>query len=108
MSELQWVEKNLSLAKLKSYERNPCQITDEQYEKLKEPLRGLGYNSQILVTHDNRVIGGHQRLWAIKDIAQEAGIKVRDVEVPWSFMFFSFVPPFQSLVCGTMEHKSWL
>lgn len=68
MQQIQWVEKSWHLNDLKPYERNPRQVSETQYEKLKSSLREDGYHTRIKATKDGRVIGGHQRLKAMKEL----------------------------------------
>lgn len=68
MDEIQWVEENWRLDDLRPYERNPRNITESQYEKLKASLKEDGYHTRIKCTNDGRVIGGHQRLKAMKEL----------------------------------------
>jgi site-specific DNA-methyltransferase (adenine-specific) len=66
--EIQWHEAMLPLKELRPFERNPRTITEAQFRKLKESLLEDGYHSRIKVTRDFRVIGGHQRLRALKEL----------------------------------------
>lgn len=66
--ELQWVEKEMRLDSIRPFERNPRNITEKQYEKLKQSLIEDGYHSRMKVTHDGRLIGGHQRLRALREL----------------------------------------
>lgn len=69
--QIQWKEKLVRLDDLRPYERNPRQITDCQYSKLKESLKEDGYHSRIKATIDGRVMGGHQRLKVLKELGYE-------------------------------------
>ncbi len=68
---IQWTEKQVHLGKLRPFEQNPRTITEVQYGKLKASLSELGYHSRIKATHDLRVIGGHQRLRAMRELGYE-------------------------------------
>lgn len=71
ISGIQWVEKEIRLDLLKPFERNPRRITDEQFIKLKASLIRLGQFRPLLVTHDFRLAGGHQRIKAMKELGYE-------------------------------------
>lgn len=77
---IQWVEQIVRLSSLRPYEKNPRTITKEQRARLKASLKADGYHSRIKVTRDLRVMGGHQRLDILKEIATENGIV--DASVP--------------------------
>lgn len=64
----EWHEKKIPLAKLKPFERNPRKISALAYQKLKESLESAGYHQRILATPDFRIIGGHQRIKALKEL----------------------------------------
>lgn len=65
---IQWVTKVQRLNELIPFERNPRSISEVQYQKLKQSILEDGYHSRLKVTHDYRVIGGHQRLKAMKEL----------------------------------------
>lgn len=68
---IQWSEKNVHLRELRPFEENPRTITEAQYAKLKTSLSEFGYHSRIKATPDLRVIGGHQRLRAMRELGYE-------------------------------------
>lgn len=68
LPQIQWVEKTLRLAELRPFEQNPRTISEVQFAKLKQSLAEDGYHSRIKVTHDYRVVGGHQRLRALQEL----------------------------------------
>lgn len=72
---IQWVEKTVRLTELRPFERNPRKITKEQHARLKASLLADGYHSRIKATIDLRVIGGHQRLSILKEVAAQLGFK---------------------------------
>lgn len=67
-NSIQWVEKTVHLAQLRPYEKNPRKITEEQFNKLTASLIRLGQFRPLLVTHDLKLAGGHQRLKAMRDL----------------------------------------
>lgn len=71
MEQIQWLEKSWRLSDLRPYERNPRQISESQYKKLKTSIQEDGYHTRIKATHDGRVIGGHQRLKAMRELGYE-------------------------------------
>ena len=68
---IQWIEQNVHLRDLKPFEHNPRTITEKQYEKLKTSLLEAGYHSRIKATPDLRVIGGHQRIRALRELGYD-------------------------------------
>lgn len=75
---IKWTEKTVKVKDLKPFERNPRRITEKDYERLKKSLTENGYHQRVLVTKDLRVLGGHQRIRALKEL----GIKEVAVLVP--------------------------
>lgn len=79
---VQWLERIVHLKDLTPFERNPRTITEAQFKKLKQSLSEDGYHSRIKVTHDMRVIGGHQRLRALTELGfTEVPVLVPDREI---------------------------
>lgn len=68
VESIQWIEKVVRLTDLRPFEQNPRTITKEQFEKLKRSLQEDGYHSRIKVMHDLRVVGGHQRTRAMREL----------------------------------------
>lgn len=63
--------KTLDISVLKEAEYNPrVKLTDddEEFQSLKSSLSTFGYVELIIVNSDNTVIGGHQRLNALKQL----------------------------------------
>jgi hypothetical protein len=64
------VERNIS--ELIEAEYNPRQITDKQFEQLKDSLKRFGFVDPVLVNmhpeRENIIIGGHMRTKAAKDL----------------------------------------
>lgn len=71
LQAIEWVERNVHLQELKPFEHNPRTITETQYEKLKTSIKKDGYRSRITATQDLRVIGGHQRIRALRELGYE-------------------------------------
>lgn len=65
---IHWLEQDVPIEKLKPYERNPREITEDEYENLKRSLQQDGYHQRIIATVNLRVIGGHQRIRALKEL----------------------------------------
>ena len=68
MSAITWNERNVLLSQLKPFERNPRKISRAAYKRLKDAIGRVGYHQRILATQDLRIIGGHQRLAALKEL----------------------------------------
>lgn len=59
---------------------NPRKITAEKFEALKESIRGDGFIEPLVVQKaGTRIIGGHQRLKAIKELCVEASAAIPDI-----------------------------
>lgn len=53
---------------------------DEEYERLKRSIETFGYVDPIIVNADGTVIGGHQRLFVLRDLGySEADVAVVDL-----------------------------
>lgn len=65
---INWVEKSFSIKDLKPYDKNPRKLSKDQLEKLKRSIQEDGFHQRLLVTQDGRVIGGHQRIKALKEL----------------------------------------
>lgn len=48
--------------------RKKLKAGDKEYEKIKKSIQEFGYVEPIIVNYDMTVIGGHQRLTALKDL----------------------------------------
>ena len=72
---LEWVEQTVGIDQLQPFERNPRRISKADYSRLMDSLRENGYHQRIIATPDLRVIGGHQRIRALKELGYTA-IKV--------------------------------
>ena len=65
---INWNERTVKVDDLSPFERNPRKISESQYKKLVSSLKENGYHQRILATQDLRVIGGHQRKRALKEL----------------------------------------
>lgn len=53
---------------------------DEEYERLKNSIEAFGYVDPIIINADGTVIGGHQRLFVLRDLGySEADVAVVDL-----------------------------
>lgn len=75
---IEWHEYILRVDVLKPYERNPRRITKKQYDRLKKAIAEVGFHTPLLATHDFKLIAGHQRIRALKEL----GITEVAVRVP--------------------------
>lgn len=73
-----WNEKTVKIGLLKPYEHNPRRISQEAYTRLRDKISRFGYHQRILVTPNMEVIGGHQRIRALKEL----GFKEVNVLMP--------------------------
>ena len=68
------------VAELNPAAYNPRKITPEKFEALKESIKADGFLEPLVVQKEGlRIIGGHQRLKAVKEIAVEEGAKCPDI-----------------------------
>ena len=65
---IEWKERKVKVSALKPYERNPRRISEAAFKRLVEGIRRNGYHQRIIATPDLRVIGGHQRIKALKEL----------------------------------------
>lgn len=63
-----WLEQEVDIEQLTPFERNPRRISVDAYDQLVKSLQENGYHQRIITTRDYRVIGGHQRIRALKDL----------------------------------------
>lgn len=72
-----------SIDDLNPAEYNPrkrLQPGDEEYERLKTSIETFGYVDPIIINADGTVIGGHQRLFVLRDLGySEADVAVVDL-----------------------------
>ena len=72
-----------SIDELNPAEYNPrkrLQPGDEEYERLKTSIQTFGYVDPIIINADGTVIGGHQRLFVLRDLGySEADVAVVDL-----------------------------
>ena len=80
--KINWIERFVRVEELVPFEQNPRKISDADYKKLIESLTQDGYHQRIIATHNLRVIGGHQRIKALKELGvKEITVLVPDVEI---------------------------
>jgi len=56
------------ISRLKEWKHNPRFIGDEQYHALAESVRKFGIIDPLIVDQGYRIVGGHQRLKALRDL----------------------------------------
>ena len=81
MAAIQQERRNID--ELNPAEYNPrkrLQPGDEEYERLKTSIETFGYVDPIIINADGTVIGGHQRLFVLRDLGySEADVAVVDL-----------------------------
>ena len=65
---IQWTERKVAVDSLTPYERNPRHISEAAFANLKASLQSMGYHQRIIAQPDLKVIGGHQRIKALKEL----------------------------------------
>lgn len=78
MDEIIWSHERRKLSSLKPHPNNPRRIPKDKFQKLVENIEKNGYTNRIIINHDNVVLGGNQRLRALKQL----GFAEIDVLVP--------------------------
>ena len=79
---IQWTERTVKVKDLQPYERNPRRIGKDAFERLKKSLQDNGYHQRLICQPDLKVIGGHQRIKALKELGiREVAILVPDREL---------------------------
>ena len=67
-----WTEKTLQVADLRPWERNPRRIGGSAKAALKRSLADLGQFAPIIAQADGTIVGGHQRIQAMKELGWES------------------------------------
>ena len=67
----QWKIEKRKVAELKFYPGNPRKISKEMLEKLKNSIREFGAVEPLVINPRNEVIGGNQRLKALRELGIE-------------------------------------
>lgn len=68
-------EINISLIKPSKY--NPRKISDFDYKNLKRNIKEFGLVQPLVINKNNNLIGGHQRLKALKELGYKTVKVVR-------------------------------
>jgi DNA modification methylase len=66
-----WTLKTIKLSDLKEYHKNPRSLTEKQKNDLKKSLNNFGCIDKPIVNQDLVLIGGHQRVHVLTDLAVE-------------------------------------
>lgn len=72
---MKWIETEVKLGDLKPFEQNPRKISKDAFNKLVKSLEEDGYHQRILMNWDNTIVGGHQRIKALRKL----GVKNNDL-----------------------------
>lgn len=78
MEKITWRQEKRKLSDLKPYGENPRTISKSNFNALVKNIKESGYTNRLIVNTDNTVLGGNQRLKALKEL----GYKEIDVLVP--------------------------
>lgn len=63
---MKWKLELKKISDLKDYHKNPRRLSKEQYEHLKTSIDKFGLIDKPIITKDNILIGGHQRIQILK------------------------------------------
>jgi len=75
---IQWTLKKIQIKDLKPYEKNPRTINKDQFKQVQSSIQKFGLIDKPIVNQDLTIIGGHQRIQALK----KEGIKDVDCWFP--------------------------
>ncbi len=77
-----WTERRVAVDDLVPYEKNPRSISKTDFARLIASLQKFGYHQRVLAQPDLRIIGGHQRKKAFKQLGiDEVTVLVPDREL---------------------------
>src|SRR5271169_7169966 len=68
MTKISWKTETRKVNDLIPYEHNPRQISKEQLDQLKESIKKFDYCEIVAIQPDNRIIAGHMRIKALKQL----------------------------------------
>ncbi len=75
---INWHLETRKISSLKPHPSNPRKLTKEQHAQLKTSMDKFGLIDKPIVTIDNQILGGHQRIRILKD----QGIKEIECWIP--------------------------
>lgn len=78
MEKLEWKIEKRNVADLKLWDKNPRQISERNFQKLKERIEQRGFHDILKIDVDNTVLSGNQR----KQALEQLGITEVDVKLP--------------------------
>jgi ParB-like chromosome segregation protein Spo0J len=61
-----WHTEVRNIDQLTAYSKNARRLTQDQYEHLKKSIDKFGLIDKPIISHDNVIIGGHQRIEVLK------------------------------------------
>jgi len=78
MVKLIWGTEKRKVKNLKSWDKNPRQITEYQFEQLKQSIDRFNYVELVAVDTDDTIVAGHMRIRALLDLNRgDEDIEVR-------------------------------
>ena len=78
MTDLTWHIKKRKLSELKYWDKNPRQISKENYERLKQRIIERGFHDVLKLDENDVVLSGNQRLRALIEL----GVKETNCIIP--------------------------
>jgi ParB-like nuclease domain len=78
MDKIIWKQEMRLLSELIPYDKNPRKIPKDKYKALINNIKENGYTNRLIVNQANLVLGGNQRLEALKEL----GYKEVEVLIP--------------------------
>src|SRR5436190_14376773 len=78
-----WINELREPAALLEHERNPRTHSPQQVAQLVDSIREWGFTNPVLIDQDNRIIAGHARTMAARELGLKAvPVRVRSAERP--------------------------
>ncbi len=77
-NKIQWSEEARQLKDLIPADYNPRSLTPQEAADLRNSLEKFGYVDPIVINRNNKIIGGHQRYYIMKEFYQVAMVRVPD------------------------------
>lgn len=68
---IKWSIQVFPVKSLKTYRKNPRQLSKNQYEHLKNSISKYGLADKPIINQDKVIIGGHQRVRIAKDLGYQ-------------------------------------
>lgn len=68
MDDLVWTQETRHVSELKSHPNNPRRVPKDKFNVLLNNIKNNGYTNRLIINTKNLVLGGNQRLRALKEL----------------------------------------